>query len=373
MAGELTDVYLEYGARRRRYGPALRRQQGRSGRVRAADAERTAAAMRGRLLSPTNHAVTPRPPYGYSVGTRTTDCTPARATRSAALAGLKPSFREDRTLTAGNCCPLNAARGMVILSDLRCGRVGSPPLAASVSPGGVSAGCPRSWGAPDRGDPQRDPTRDVVAIWTSRNQKRRPSRPSYGASASSAWQRRQAHRGRRGRAGDGDRTPLDEPGTGGPRPRSSMRCGWRDGRSPETMLRRRSSMGKGMDRCSKGSPDPDSAFRRGGRSGGSRRCRPGAAGAGGGRGGGFAGAAVGRGVTVQDRSTAREVIGQPLGRCRSAWVDASARRARGCSGSTGIDRTPPRCRRGGNSAVGPPGLDDAIQVFCTSEADAADS
>jgi acetyl-CoA C-acetyltransferase len=53
-----------------------------------------------------------------------------------AVAGLKPSFRPQGTVTAGNCCPLNdGAAAVVIMSDVRARELGLTPLARIVSTG----------------------------------------------------------------------------------------------------------------------------------------------------------------------------------------------------------------------------------------------
>jgi acetyl-CoA C-acetyltransferase len=52
------------------------------------------------------------------------------------VAGLKPVFREDGTVTAGNCCPLNdGAAAVVIMSDTRAAELGLTPLARIVATG----------------------------------------------------------------------------------------------------------------------------------------------------------------------------------------------------------------------------------------------
>ena len=53
-----------------------------------------------------------------------------------ALAGLKPVFRPDGTVTAGNACPLNdGAAALVVMSDTRAAELGITPLARVVSTG----------------------------------------------------------------------------------------------------------------------------------------------------------------------------------------------------------------------------------------------
>jgi acetyl-CoA C-acetyltransferase len=52
------------------------------------------------------------------------------------VAALKPVFRPDGTVTAGNCCPLNdGAAALVIMSDTRAEQLGITPLARIVSTG----------------------------------------------------------------------------------------------------------------------------------------------------------------------------------------------------------------------------------------------
>jgi acetyl-CoA C-acetyltransferase len=62
------------------------------------------------------------------------------------VAGLKPVFRPDGRITAGNCCPLNdGAAAVVIMSDTRARELGITPLARIVSTG-VSALSPEIMG-----------------------------------------------------------------------------------------------------------------------------------------------------------------------------------------------------------------------------------
>jgi acetyl-CoA C-acetyltransferase len=53
-----------------------------------------------------------------------------------AVQGLKPVFRPDGTVTAGNCCPLNdGAAALIIMSDTKARELGLTPLARIVSTG----------------------------------------------------------------------------------------------------------------------------------------------------------------------------------------------------------------------------------------------
>ncbi|MGN6160974.1 MAG: acetyl-CoA C-acetyltransferase [Marmoricola sp.] len=59
---------------------------------------------------------------------------PRAGTTFEALNGLKPVFRPDGTVTAGNACPLNdGAAAVVIMSDVRAKELGLTPLARIVS------------------------------------------------------------------------------------------------------------------------------------------------------------------------------------------------------------------------------------------------
>jgi acetyl-CoA C-acetyltransferase len=63
-----------------------------------------------------------------------------------AVQALNPVFRENGTITAGNCCPLNdGASGVVVMSDVRARQLGLAPLGRIVSTG-VSALSPEIMG-----------------------------------------------------------------------------------------------------------------------------------------------------------------------------------------------------------------------------------
>ena len=63
------------------------------------------------------------------------DC-PRAGTTAEKLSGLKPVFREDGRVTAGNACPLNdGSAAIVVMSDIRAKELGITPLARIVSTG----------------------------------------------------------------------------------------------------------------------------------------------------------------------------------------------------------------------------------------------
>ncbi|MFI7598642.1 acetyl-CoA C-acetyltransferase [Actinoplanes sp. NPDC049681] len=65
-----------------------------------------------------------------------TDDGPRPGVTMEAVAGLKPVFRPDGRITAGNCCPLNdGAAAVVIMSDTKARELGITPLARIVSTG----------------------------------------------------------------------------------------------------------------------------------------------------------------------------------------------------------------------------------------------
>jgi acetyl-CoA C-acetyltransferase len=61
---------------------------------------------------------------------------PRAGTTLEKVAALKPVFRPDGTVTAGNCCPLNdGAAAVVVMSDRKAAELGITPLARIVSTG----------------------------------------------------------------------------------------------------------------------------------------------------------------------------------------------------------------------------------------------
>ncbi|WP_433871394.1 acetyl-CoA C-acetyltransferase [Saccharopolyspora sp. CA-218241] len=76
-------------------------------------------------------------PVTTSAGTVVdTDDGPRAGVTKEGVSGLKPVFRPDGRITAGNCCPLNdGAAALVIMSDTKAKQLGLTPLARIVSTG----------------------------------------------------------------------------------------------------------------------------------------------------------------------------------------------------------------------------------------------
>ena len=71
---------------------------------------------------------------------------PRPGTTMEKVAALKPVFRPNGTVTAGNCCPLNdGAAAVVVMSDVKAAELGITPLARIVS-SGVTALSPEIMG-----------------------------------------------------------------------------------------------------------------------------------------------------------------------------------------------------------------------------------
>src|SRR4029453_5995026 len=69
----------------------------------------------------------------------TADAGPRAGVTYEAVSTLKPVFRPNGLITAGNCCPLNdGAAAVVIMSDTRAAEPGIRPRAPSVSNRGTA-------------------------------------------------------------------------------------------------------------------------------------------------------------------------------------------------------------------------------------------
>jgi acetyl-CoA C-acetyltransferase len=140
-AGWLPDVYIEMGQTAENVAQLMgicRREQDEFG-VRSQNLAEAAAAAGfwHRDVAPI------KTPSGDVVSA---DDGPRTGVTYQDVAGLKPVFRPDGTVTAGNCCPLNdGAAALVIMSGDRAAQLGLDPLARIVSTG-VSALSPEIMG-----------------------------------------------------------------------------------------------------------------------------------------------------------------------------------------------------------------------------------
>ena len=81
-----------------------------------------------------DHEIVPVPLPSGAIFTK--DDGPRPGTTVEVLATLKPAFREDGTVTAGNACPLNdGAAAVVVMSDRKAKELGLKPIARIVSTG----------------------------------------------------------------------------------------------------------------------------------------------------------------------------------------------------------------------------------------------
>ena len=119
-----------------------------------------------------------------------TDDGPRAGTTYEKISQLKPVFRPNGTITAGNACPLNdGAAAVVIMSDTKAKELGLTPLARIVSTG-VSGLSPEIMGlgpieaikkALAQGGQDRSPTST-----SSRSTRRSPSRCSARRASSAS-------------------------------------------------------------------------------------------------------------------------------------------------------------------------------------------
>jgi acetyl-CoA C-acetyltransferase len=140
-AGRLPDVYLAMGQTAENVATSRgisRREQDEWGVLSQNRAERAIAeGFFAREIIPVTT------PSGAVVSV---DDGPRPGVTLAGVQGLKPVFREDGTVTAGNCCPLNdGAAAVVVISDTRARELGLTPLARIVATG-VSALSPEIMG-----------------------------------------------------------------------------------------------------------------------------------------------------------------------------------------------------------------------------------
>ena len=129
---------------------------------------------------------------------------PRPGTTIEKVAALKPVFRPDGTVTAGNCCPLNdGAAAVIVMSDVKAAELGVTPLARIVSSGvtalspeimglGPVAASRQALGAGRDGDRGHRPGGDQRGVRGSGH----PVLPGAGYRPRPAQRERRSHRGR---------------------------------------------------------------------------------------------------------------------------------------------------------------------------------
>jgi acetyl-CoA C-acetyltransferase len=130
-AGLLPDVYIEMGQTAENVAQLMRISRAEQDEYAALSQNRAEKAIADGFWA---SDITPvRLPSGQLV---TSDDGPRPGTTVETLSKLKPIFRADGTVTAGNACPLNdGAAALVIMSDTKARQLGIRPLARIVSTG----------------------------------------------------------------------------------------------------------------------------------------------------------------------------------------------------------------------------------------------
>ena len=135
ISGSLTDVYISMGQTAENVAnlEGVTRQE--QDEFAALSQQRATASLENGFWENEITPVTTTDDEGNEVVVTTDDGIRA-GTTAEGLAGLKPVFRPDGTVTAGNACPLNdGAAAVVVMSDTKAKELGLTPLARVVSSG----------------------------------------------------------------------------------------------------------------------------------------------------------------------------------------------------------------------------------------------
>ncbi|WP_131103673.1 acetyl-CoA C-acetyltransferase [Ornithinimicrobium sufpigmenti] len=127
--GLLPDAYIAMGQTAENVATSLGISRGRQDEWGVTSQNRAEAAIASGIFAKEIAPVT------LADGTVvTTDDGPRAGVTLEKVSTLAPVFREDGTVTAGNCCPLNdGAAALVVMSDTRAKELGLTPLARVVS------------------------------------------------------------------------------------------------------------------------------------------------------------------------------------------------------------------------------------------------
>lgn len=129
--GELPDVYLAMGQTAENVAQLCKVSRQQQDEYAAGSQQRAEKAIADGFFA------TDITPFTLDDGTVvSTDDGPRAGVTAESLSSLKPVFRPDGTVTAGNCCGLNdGAAALVVMSDTRAKELGLTPLARIVSTG----------------------------------------------------------------------------------------------------------------------------------------------------------------------------------------------------------------------------------------------
>jgi acetyl-CoA C-acetyltransferase len=135
FTGHLPDVYVAMGQTAENVASSEGITREEQDEYAALSQQRATASLENGFWENEITPVTTKDDEGNEV-TVTRDDGIRPGTTAEGLAGLKPVFRPDGTVTAGNACPLNdGAAAVVVMSDTRAQQLGLTPLARIVSSG----------------------------------------------------------------------------------------------------------------------------------------------------------------------------------------------------------------------------------------------
>ncbi len=135
ISGSLPDVYISMGQTAENVANLEQVSRQEQDEFAALSQQRATASLENGFWEDEITPVTTKDDEGNEVVVTRDDGIRA-GTTAEGLAGLKPAFRPEGTVTAGNACPLNdGAAAVVVMSDTRAKELGLTPLARVVSSG----------------------------------------------------------------------------------------------------------------------------------------------------------------------------------------------------------------------------------------------
>ena len=135
IEGSLPDVYISMGQTAENVANLEKVSREEQDEFAALSQQRATASLENGFWENEITPVTTKDDEGNEVVVAKDDGIRA-GTTAEGLSGLKPAFRPDGTVTAGNACPLNdGAAAVVVMSDTKAKELGLTPLARIVSSG----------------------------------------------------------------------------------------------------------------------------------------------------------------------------------------------------------------------------------------------